>query len=181
MNKRKVGILILILFITILCVGVVNAQESTEPAVPPLPPGQNGPPAQNGTPQPPPQGNRPPRPAPGQPGNPPDGTPHPPHFDPQHHPHWPFPPIYNSTVVLTCSTATRLEGKTQGEVAQSYSSLRASIGSTTVLAVMPSGAVFDILDGPVCSGGYEWYQVSYNGLTGWVTEGYANEYWLIPV
>jgi Bacterial SH3 domain len=88
---------------------------------------------------------------------------------------------YSYTATLTCSTSTRLEGETQGEVAQSYSSLRASIGSSDVLAVMPGGAVFDILDGPVCSGGYNWYHVSYNGVEGWVTEGYAGDYWLEPV
>ena len=74
-----------------------------------------------------------------------------------------------------------MKAKTQGEVAQSYSSLRESIGSSVVLTIMPGGAVFDILDGPVCSGPHYWYQVEYNGLVGWVTEGMGSEYWLEPV
>lgn len=101
--------------------------------------------------------------------------------DPAARPRRPRQPVYTYTATLTCSTSTRLEGETQGEVAQSYSSLRESIGSSEVLAVIPGGAVFEILDGPVCSGGYNWYQVSYNGVTGWVTEGYAGDYWLEPV
>jgi len=102
-------------------------------------------------------------------------------FDPANRPPRPPQPVYTYTSALTCSTATRLADETQGEVAQSYSSLRESIGSSEVLAVMPGGAVFDILDGSVCSGSYNWYQVSYNGVVGWVTEGYAGNYWLEPV
>lgn len=92
----------------------------------------------------------------------------------------PPPPHWNYTTTVTCAPTTRLAGETQGEVAQSYSSIRESIGSSTVLAVMPGGAVFDILDGPVCSGPHYWYQVSYNGVVGWVAEGNLTEYWLEP-
>jgi hypothetical protein len=87
----------------------------------------------------------------------------------------PPPPTCNA------SPATRLDGATQGEVAQRFSSIRAAIGSANVLKVMPGGAVFDILDGPVCAGPHYWYQVSYQGTTGWSTEGYRSTYWLEPV
>ncbi len=120
---------------------------------------------------------------PGLPGSPPPGweAGAPPEVDPASLP--PRPPWqgYTYSATLTCSTATRLAGESQGEVAQSYSSLREAIGSSNVLAVIPGGAVFDIISGPVCSGGYHWYQVSYHGIVGWVTEGYANDYWLEPV
>lgn len=79
------------------------------------------------------------------------------------------------------SPATRLDGASQGQVAQVYSSIRSAIGSPNVLKVMPGGAVFDILDGPVCAGPHYWYQVSYDGTTGWSTEGYRSTYWLEPV
>ncbi len=77
---------------------------------------------------------------------PPDGTPvAPPDGQPPHGDRHPQPPAPMYTASLTCSLATQLAGETQGEVAQSYSSLRASIGSSDVLAVMPSGSVFEIL------------------------------------
>ena len=87
----------------------------------------------------------------------------------------PPPPACNA------SPPTRLDGQSQGRVAQVFSSIRAGIGSATVLKVMPSKAVFDILDGPVCAGPHFWYQVKYQGTTGWSTEGYLNTYWLEPV
>jgi hypothetical protein len=46
---------------------------------------------------------------------------------------------------------------------------------------MTGGTIFDILDGPVCAGPHFWYQVSYDGDTGWATEGYQSTYWLQPV
>ena len=100
------------------------------------------------------------------------------HHDWQHHPYW---QNYTYTAPLTCTLATRLDGQKQAEVAQTYSSLRAAIGSTDVLAVMPHGAVMSIIGGPSCAGGTYWYEVTYNGLTGWVTEGGDGEYWLEPV
>lgn len=72
------------------------------------------------TPAAPGDGNPPPM----QPGNP---LPNPPPRPPA--------PAYTYTASLTCSTATRLEDEAQGKVAQSYSSLRESIGSSEVLVV----------------------------------------------
>ncbi len=142
--------------------GVVRAQDTDTSAsqtdVVPPPPGQPVPPPSGEFPTPPDNGgmpNRPPR---------------------------PVQPVYNTyTGSAVCSTTTRLADASQGEVAQSYSSLRESIGSSVILATMPGGALFDILDGPVCSGGYSWYKVSYSGLIGWATEGYGGSYWLEPV
>ncbi len=83
----------------------------------------------------------------------------------------------------TCdaSPETRLDGEAQGQVAQVFSSIREGVGSPNILATMYAPAVFDILDGPVCAGPHYWYQVSYDGTTGWATEGYLEDYWLEPV
>ncbi|MFN8452397.1 MAG: SH3 domain-containing protein [Anaerolineae bacterium] len=168
MNAAKRMIWIGLAALLVFGASAALAQDSTTPAAPGdgnPPPGWTGNPPPDGAPVPP-DGTLPEPPE--------DGTlPNPPPRPPA--------PAYTYTASLTCSTATRLEGEAQGEVAQSYSSLRESIGSSEVLAVMPGGAVFSILDGPVCSGGYNWYHVSYNGVEGWVTEGYAGDYWLEPV
>jgi hypothetical protein len=91
----------------------------------------------------------------------------------------------------TCagSPPTRMVGAQRGRVAQRFSTLRAAIGSDQVLAIMPGGATFNVVSGPVCGGfgSYTWYQVNYNGLVGWVTEGAVysiwgyNQYWIEPL
>ena len=40
------------------------------------------------------------------------------------------------------------------------------------------GGIFEILDGPLCSEGYIWYEVNYEGLVGWTVEGGSGEYWV---
>jgi hypothetical protein len=92
---------------------------------------------------------------------------------------------------VTCagSPPTRMIGAQRGQVAQRFSTLRAAIGSDHVLAIMPGGATFNVVSGPVCGGfgSFTWYQVNYNGLVGWVTEGAVysiwgnNQYWIAPL
>jgi hypothetical protein len=87
------------------------------------------------------------------------------------------------------SPPTRLVGALRGRVAQRFSTLRAAIGGDRVLAIMPGGAAFNIVSGPVCGGfgNFSWWQVNYNGLVGWATEGAvrsiygSNQYWLAPL
>jgi hypothetical protein len=52
--------------------------------------------------------------------------------------------------------------------------------SADLVAVIPSGAAVAVIDGPVCDGGYAWWQVTYDGQTGWTVEGEGTEYWLEP-
>lgn len=77
--------------------------------------------------------------------------------------------------------APRLVGESQGQVAQVYSSLRADVGSSVILLTMRGGDVFDITGEPQCSGPHYWYPVTFNGVSGWATEGYLTQYWLEPV
>jgi hypothetical protein len=44
-----------------------------------------------------------------------------------------------------------------------------------------SSRIFTVLDGPVCSDGFYWYQVQNNATVGWTVEGSGTDYWLIEV
>jgi hypothetical protein len=39
---------------------------------------------------------------------------------------------------------------------------------------------FFVLEGPQCNGGYTWFQINYNGRTGWIAEGNADLYFAEP-
>ncbi|MEQ8676936.1 MAG: hypothetical protein RLP44_26325 [Aggregatilineales bacterium] len=103
----------------------------------------------------------------------------------------PASPIVATAVVATPAPVTgcpgapepRLTVGGQGGVAQVFSTLRADIGSNTALAIMyrANNAVFSVVSGPVCSGPYYWWEVTFDGMTGWVTEGTGATYWLEPV
>jgi hypothetical protein len=49
------------------------------------------------------------------------------------------------------------------------------------LTQIPGGARFDVLEGPVCAGGYAWYRIDYNGIIGWTAEANSSTYWLEPI
>lgn len=53
--------------------------------------------------------------------------------------------------------------------------------SSAVLGNIPAGAVFVVIDGPVCANGYAWWQVNYGGIVGWTVEGSSTTYWTEPV
>jgi len=53
--------------------------------------------------------------------------------------------------------------------------------NSNTIGQIPEGGVFTVLDGPVCADGFAWYQVDFNGLTGWTAEGDSSNYWLEPV
>jgi hypothetical protein len=73
---------------------------------------------------------------------------------------------------------------TQARPAQVFSTLWASPNNTAIITVMLRAAndTFTTTSGPTCANGpYNWYQVNFKGVTGWVTEGTGNTYWIEPV
>lgn len=45
---------------------------------------------------------------------------------------------------------------------------------------IPGEAIFAVVGGPRCADGYLWWQVSYNGVTGWTAAGSSTEDWVVP-
>lgn len=78
---------------------------------------------------------------------------------------------------------SRLEAGRQARVIPGLGAniLRAEASrSSQRLGTIPENAVFDVLAGPTCADNYAWWQVSYNGQTGWTVEGQGDVYWLEP-
>jgi len=52
-----------------------------------------------------------------------------------------------------------------------------------IIGEIEPGEVVNLLDGPLCNGGWVWWYVQSrkSGLTGWTSEGDRHEYWLSPV
>jgi uncharacterized protein YraI len=48
------------------------------------------------------------------------------------------------------------------------------------VGAIPGEGVFSVLGGPQCADGYLWWQVDYQGLTGWTASGSGSEYWVEP-
>jgi hypothetical protein len=49
-----------------------------------------------------------------------------------------------------------------------------------IVAQIPIGGVFLVLEGPVCGEAYAWYRVRYRGTEGWVAEGDSEQYYVEP-
>lgn len=49
-----------------------------------------------------------------------------------------------------------------------------------VIGQIPAGGLFQVLSGPRCESGVNWWQVNYNGRIGWTAEGDGSIYWLEP-
>ena len=45
---------------------------------------------------------------------------------------------------------------------------------------IPGEGVFNVVGGPQCADGYLWWQVDYEGVTGWTANGAGSEYWVEP-
>jgi hypothetical protein len=52
---------------------------------------------------------------------------------------------------------------------------------STVIGRLTEGALFSVLNGPVCRDGYHWWQVTAAGQTGWTAEGENGVYWADPL
>ena len=88
--------------------------------------------------------------------------------------------VYYSTTEA-CPGAPAPQLTSPAAVAQVYSSLRADIHSNTVLDVLLVGDEATVDAGPFCSfGPYNWYQITFDGQSGWATEGTGDQYWLAP-
>ncbi len=46
---------------------------------------------------------------------------------------------------------------------------------------IPGGETFDVLAGPTCADGLNWWQIQYGDLVGWTVEGSGSDYWVEPV
>jgi uncharacterized protein YraI len=70
----------------------------------------------------------------------------------------------------------------QGRVTPGLPNKMRSQPSTAAAQVgsIPGEGVFSVIGGPVCADGYMWWQISYNGLTGWTANGSGSEYWVEP-
>jgi hypothetical protein len=43
---------------------------------------------------------------------------------------------------------------------------------------IPAGATFNVIGGPRCNDGYRWWQVNYNGVSGWTADGVVGDIWI---
>jgi uncharacterized protein YgiM (DUF1202 family) len=46
---------------------------------------------------------------------------------------------------------------------------------------IPPGDEFEVIGGPECANGYTWWQVNYNGRSGWTAESGDGRYWIEPI
>ena len=70
----------------------------------------------------------------------------------------------------------------QGRVTPGLANKMRSAPGTAAAEVgsIPGEAIFSVIGGPRCADGYLWWQVSYNGVTGWTAAGSGTEDWVVP-
>jgi uncharacterized protein YraI len=90
-----------------------------------------------------------------------------------------------ATTVQTCTLPARLTAGSRGRnLPNTITVLRSApeISTTsTILNQIPGDGVFNVLAGPSCADGYNWWQVNYNGTVGWTPEGEGpSTYWVEP-
>lgn len=82
------------------------------------------------------------------------------------------------------AAATRLSVGAEGRVTPTGgpNNLRsAPAKSGSLLGEIPENGIFNVIGGPVCDGDLVWWQVDYNGQTGWTAESQGQTYFLQPV
>lgn len=90
------------------------------------------------------------------------------------------PPIISVTRCPGAPVA-RLKVGDIAQPAQAYNTLWVSIYSNAIHTVLyrANGDTYTILGGPFCGEGpYNWYQVQYKNIIGYVTEGTGSTYWV---
>lgn len=83
-----------------------------------------------------------------------------------------------------CGTTANLNVGGQGRVTEGLPNrLRSSpeVRGDNQVGTMLGGSIFSVVGGPQCNGGYQWWQVSYNGTTAWTASGSDGQVWLIPM
>jgi WD40 repeat protein len=92
---------------------------------------------------------------------------------------YPMPSLAQSV----CSLLPRLQPGQQGQVVSGGANrVRALPGKQNkLLGQLELGSVFQVLEGPVCADGYNWWHVQSNSVVGWTAEGADKEYWLSPL
>lgn len=91
--------------------------------------------------------------------------------------------IADSPPVQSCGGIdSRLSVNTQARWLLAESgNLRASPGRDgSGIAIVPSGSMVTVLEGPQCVDDFMWWSVNYNGNQGWLPEGGNGQYWLAP-
>lgn len=85
------------------------------------------------------------------------------------------------TTPQRCALPSRLVANAMGQVIDDDpNTLReqASPSSRAILSIPPDG-IFNVIAGPICTEGFQYWQVSYEGEVGWTAEyGPTNSYWL---
>lgn len=68
----------------------------------------------------------------------------------------------------------------QGQVTPGYGNrIRSGAGlNYQEIGIARPGVTFDVLSGPVCADGFWWWQIEYQGTTGWTVEGDNSDYWI---
>jgi len=97
----------------------------------------------------------------------------------------PATPLPTSIPTFTCNgIVSRLYVGLTAQVTPGLpNNLRAQPGeSGEYLGEIPPGFPFQIVGGPECNSGLQWWQVNYQGTIGWTAEaGSVEDYWLEPV
>jgi uncharacterized protein YraI len=75
---------------------------------------------------------------------------------------------------LTVGSQARVTPGAPNKIRSSPTLAGAQIGS------IPGEGIFSVVDGPQCADGFLWWQVIYQGVTGWTANGDGTEYWVEP-
>ncbi|MBN1202400.1 MAG: SH3 domain-containing protein [Anaerolineae bacterium] len=93
-------------------------------------------------------------------------------------------PTIPGRVVCAGAMPTRLIAGTQATARDNEipKNIRSAPNTTSaILGQIPGGGVITILDGPECAENMVWWQVDYDTLVGWVSEGQNGIYWFEPL
>jgi uncharacterized protein YgiM (DUF1202 family) len=90
-----------------------------------------------------------------------------------------------TTVAINCSSAPpiRMAVGRYGRVTPGVpNNMRQTADPNAALVgqIQP-GQIFYVVGGPVCSFGFYWWQVNFNGIVGWTPEGGSGQYWVEPL